>query len=213
MNCLMRISLLAVLMLFAASARAADESSLVNDLQTLSAQLDTRQAYRSLLQQEKQIAGMSRPLRAEGELFFEPAEGVYYRLSKPVRAQYLISPNAILVQEGNGKTRRYTPDMWPGLAAIGALFNSVFRADWPALETHFRVSFQHLSEPASGWQLTLVPHDEKLRRSLPQLEVSGDKYIALIRFLDPQGAATTLHLSAPETPAPWPDAARQLASP
>lgn len=209
----MGMGLSAALMLVIASGHAADEQTLRTDLQALSAQLDNRQAFRSLLQQEKQIAGMSRPLRAEGELFFDPAEGVYYRLSKPVRAQYLISPNAILVQEGNGKMRRYTPDMWPGLAAIGALFNSVFRADWPALQAHFRVSFQRAAAPVSGWQLTLVPRDEQLRRSLPQLEVGGDTHIERIRFLDPQGAATTLHLSAPESPALWPDAARQLATP
>ena len=212
---LLAIALLFVTTLFLNVVRADSAPSL--SLQSLAKQLGGQSAFQSSLLQEKQIAGMTRALRAEGELFFDPAQGVYYRLSKPVRAQYLISKGMIAVQEGNGKTRRYTPDMWPGLAAIGALFNGVFSGEWQVLEKHFDIALApsptQPEQSETGWVLSLIPRDEKLRAALPRLEVNGHLHIEQIQFMDAQGAMTRMSLAVPTQTQGWPEAASQMVDP
>ena len=120
-----------------------------------------------------------------------------------------VQGNQVVLKRGN-RTRQMALDAIPELAALADAMRGTLNGDAAALQRHFSTQ---VSGNAARWVLLLTPLDNRLARSVQQLEmagtgaevrsidlrlVGGDRSLMLI---DAPAAATPAAAGTPATPA------------
>lgn len=157
-------------------------------LPTLTAQLAQQAQQRTQFTQLKTVAGLSRPLRAFGEVLVVPGQGVLYSLKKPLPARYGIGRDKLILEEA-GQQRLLQVSEAPWLRTLGRLLHSVLAGELSALEQDFHCE---LSSVPGGWQLILTPLHEPLTLALEQVQLTGSAHIDNVQIRDRNGDRTEL---------------------
>lgn len=154
----------------------------VQQLLTLS---PVRQAH---FEQEKQVAGLSQPLKASGELLLVRDLGLWWQQQKPFALT--LTPQR-MVQQMAGQPVTVIDS--PQLLEFSQMLLALFGSDEATLSRYFKIDFQSTE---AGWQLLLVPTLTPLDKVFASLTLSGQGQLDELVIADKQGDSTRIRFSA-----------------
>lgn len=193
--------LLALTLAFGAVAvRAADDLALV---QQRVAQVPV---LRGDFQQQKQVAGFSKPLRSEGNFVLSRERGVLWSTLKPFASEVVLTRDRILSRQRDGSTRvELDGRQQPALRAVNEMMYALMSGDVAALAPRFSSTVEAL--PEQGWRLTLTPRPGPLARSFERIRLQGDRHVRHVEIDEANGDRTVLEFTGiSESPAVLSDA-------
>ena len=156
----------------------------VQQLLTLS---PARQAH---FEQEKQVAGLSQPLKASGELLLVRDLGLWWQQQKPFALTLTLMPQR-MVQQVAGQPATVIDS--PQVLEFSQMLLALFGSDEATLSRYFSIDFQSLE---AGWQLVMVPTQAPLDKVFASLTLSGQGQLDQLLIADKQGDSTRIRFSA-----------------
>ena len=205
----MRRALLGAAVALAGSAAWGQGAATKFDLTALMAQLAQRKSGEARFTEERTVTTLDNTLRASGRLSFQAPDRFARYTEEPRPESMEVQGNQVVLKRGN-RTRQMALDAIPELAALADAMRGTLNGDAAALQRHFSTQ---VSGNAARWVLLLTPLDNRLARSVQQLEmagtgaevrsidlrlVGGDRSLMLI---DAPAAATPAAAGTPTTPA------------
>ncbi|MGL6522931.1 outer membrane lipoprotein carrier protein LolA [Aeromonas dhakensis] len=148
------------------------------------------QAKAARFEQEKQVAGLSQPLKASGELLLVRDLGLWWQQQKPFPLTLVLTPTR-MVQQMAGQPATVIDN--PQLLEFSQMLLALFGSDEATLGRYFSIDF-HSSE--DGWQLVLVPTLAPLDKVFASLTLSGQGQLDQLLIADKQGDSTRIRFSA-----------------
>ncbi|MCY9836404.1 outer membrane lipoprotein carrier protein LolA [Aeromonas media] len=155
----------------------------VQQLLTLS---PARQAH---FEQEKQVAGLSQPLKASGELLLVRDLGLWWQQQKPFALMLTLTPQR-MVQQVAGQPATVIDS--PQLLEFSQMLLALFGSDEATLSRYFSIDFQ---SSGAGWQLVMVPTQAPLDKVFASLTLSGQGQLDQLLIADKQGDSTRIRFS------------------
>ncbi|MCY9821073.1 outer membrane lipoprotein carrier protein LolA [Aeromonas media] len=156
----------------------------VQQLLTLS---PARQAH---FEQEKQVAGLSQPLKASGELLLVRDLGLWWQQQKPFALTLTLTPQR-MVQQVAGQPATVIDS--PQLLEFSQMLLALFGSDEATLSRYFSIDFQSLE---AGWQLVMVPTQAPLDKVFASLTLSGQGQLDQLLIADKQGDSTRIRFTS-----------------
>ncbi|TND59475.1 outer membrane lipoprotein carrier protein LolA [Aeromonas dhakensis] len=147
------------------------------------------QAKEARFEQEKQVAGLSQPLRASGELLLVRDLGLWWQQQKPFPLTLTLTPTR-MVQQMAGQPATVIDN--PQLLEFSQMLLALFGSDEATLSRYFSIDF-HSTE--DGWQLVLVPTLAPLDKVFASLTLSGQGRLDQLLISDKQGDSTRIRFS------------------
>lgn len=185
MSCLLNRLMVGLALLLALPLQAAPLSrDQVQQLLTLS---PVRQAH---FEQEKQVAGLSQPLKASGELLLVRDLGLWWQQQQPFALTLTLTPQR-MVQQVAGQPATVIDS--PQLLEFSQMLLALFGSDEATLRRYFKIDFQSTE---AGWQLLLVPTLTPLDKVFASITLSGQGQLDELVIADKQGDSTRIRFSA-----------------
>ncbi|MFQ2247562.1 outer-membrane lipoprotein carrier protein LolA [Aeromonas dhakensis] len=147
------------------------------------------QAKEARFEQEKQVAGLSQPLKASGELLLVRDLGLWWQQQKPFPLTLVLTPTR-MVQQMAGQPATVIDS--PQLLEFSQMLLALFGSDEATLSRYFSIDF-HSTE--DGWQLVLVPTLAPLDKVFASLTLSGQGQLDQLLIADKQGDSTRIRFS------------------
>ena len=147
------------------------------------------QAKEARFEQEKQVAGLSQPLKASGELLLVRDLGLWWQQQKPFPLTLVLTPTR-MVQQMAGQPATVIDN--PQLLEFSQMLLALFGSDEATLGRYFTIDF-HSTE--DGWQLVLVPTLAPLDKVFASLTLSGQGQLDQLLIADKQGDNTRIRFS------------------
>ncbi|ATL98779.1 MULTISPECIES: outer membrane lipoprotein carrier protein LolA [Aeromonas] len=141
-------------------------------------------------EQEKQVAGLSQPLKASGELLLVRDLGLWWQQQKPFDLTLTLTPQR-MVQQVAGQPATVIDS--PQLLEFSQMLLALFGSDEATLSRYFKIDFQSTE---AGWQLLLVPTLTPLDKVFASLTLSGQGQLDQLIIADKQGDSTRIRFSA-----------------
>lgn len=168
----------------------ADAAKFAHDLKAATAALHGAQVLRGRYEQQKALAGVPRPLRAEGTFLFVRARGIAWLTTQPFDSELVITPTDIVQREGGKVSLHLTAAQQPSVRMVAEIFTAVFALDFDALAARFSLFSRKVP---GGWELGLRPRPGQ-GGALKQVVVSGHKQVERVRVSDTNGDETGIRL-------------------
>jgi hypothetical protein len=183
----MRRLILALFTLLASlSAHAADDI-----LKAVKSRLADAPVVRGEFVQMRELAGVKKPLRAEGDFVVMRGRGVIWRTAKPFPQTLRVTAGEILQRDGDNTLMRLSADKEPVVAAISRTLFGLFAGDLDQLTRFFNAEG---SVDGSRWQLKLVPKEQALAKLIGQIDVDGARTVEHVRLDAPSGDRTRIEM-------------------
>ncbi len=147
------------------------------------------QAKEARFEQEKQVAGLSQPLKASGELLLVRDLGLWWQQQKPFPLTLVLTPTR-MVQQMAGQPATVIDN--PQLLEFSQMLLALFGSDEATMGRYFSIDF-HSTE--DGWQLVLVPTLAPLDKVFASLTLSGEGQLDQLLIADKQGDSTRIRFS------------------
>lgn len=147
------------------------------------------QAKEARFEQEKQVAGLSQPLKASGELLLVRDLGLWWQQQKPFPLTLVLTPTR-MVQQMAGQPATVIDN--PQLLEFSQMLLALFGSDEATMGRYFSIDF-HSTE--DGWQLVLVPTLAPLDKVFASLTLSGQGQLDQLLIADKQGDSTRIRFS------------------
>ncbi|WP_323903857.1 outer membrane lipoprotein carrier protein LolA [Aeromonas hydrophila] len=147
------------------------------------------QAKQARFEQEKQVAGLSQPLKASGELLLVRDQGLWWQQQKPFPLTLVLTPTR-MVQQMAGQPATVIDN--PQLLEFSQMLLALFGSDEATLSRYFSIDF-HSTE--TGWQLVLVPTLVPLDKVFASLTLSGLGQLDQLLIADKQGDSTRIRFT------------------
>ncbi|HEA3132799.1 TPA: outer membrane lipoprotein carrier protein LolA [Aeromonas hydrophila] len=147
------------------------------------------QAKQARFEQEKQVAGLSQPLKASGELLLVRDLGLWWQQQKPFPLTLVLTPTR-MVQQMAGQPATVIDN--PQLLEFSQMLLALFGSDEATLSRYFSIDF-HSTE--AGWQLVLVPTLVPLDKVFASLTLSGQGQLDQLLIADKQGDSTRIRFT------------------
>ncbi len=147
------------------------------------------QAKEARFEQEKQVAGLSQPLKASGELLLVRDLGLWWQQQKPFPLTLVLTPTR-MVQQMAGQPATVIDN--PQLLEFSQMLLALFGSDEATLGRYFSIDFHSTEE---GWQLVLVPTLAPLDKVFASLTLSGQGQLDQLLIADKQGDSTRIRFS------------------
>lgn len=144
------------------------------------------QAKEARFEQEKQVAGLSQPLKASGELLLVRDLGLWWQQQKPFPLTLTLTPTR-MVQQMAGQPATVIDN--PQLLEFSQMLLALFGSDEATLGRYFSIDFHSTEE---GWQLVLVPTLAPLDKVFASLTLSGQGQLDQLLIADKQGDSTRI---------------------
>ena len=138
--------------------------------------------------QTRNLAALSRPLKASGSMVLARDKGVIWALKRPVALTYVMGPKGLMVVNPDGSRDRKTAKEAPMVAQMSQVFQSVAQGDWHALEQFFTVSAEGRTE---HWEVSLLPKPQTAA-FVKRIRLDGGRFIDRIRVDEAAGDSTEL---------------------
>nr|WP_251650738.1 outer membrane lipoprotein carrier protein LolA [Aeromonas dhakensis] len=147
------------------------------------------QAKEARFEQEKQVAGLSQPLKASGELLLVRDLGLWWQQQKPFPLTLVLTPTR-MVQQMAGQPATVIDN--PQLLEFSQMLLALFGSDEATLSRYFSIDFHGTED---GWQLVLVPTLAPLDKVFASLTLSGQGQLDQLLIADKQGDSTCIRFS------------------
>lgn len=152
-------------------------------------QLTAADARSAQFEQERQISGLSQPLRANGEILLVKGKGLWWQQHSPFPLTLILTPTR-MVQQLPGQPAQTLGN--PQLLEFSNLMLALFDPSEAALARYFRHTL--LSE-GEGWTLTLEPTQAPLDKVFASLVLKGHHELVSLAIHDKQGDVTLIRFS------------------
>lgn len=177
---------LAVAVLVPAAAAADDLAA------RLRQRLSDAPVQRGQFEQRKTVAGFKHPLVSRGDYLFARERGVVWCTREPFASTLVLTRDRLVSRGGDGRGAPAETRQEPALRAVNRLMFALLSADLAALAERFRIEGE---VPAQGtWRLVLTPRDAALGAWIQRVELSGDRQVQAVQWLEPSGDETRLRL-------------------
>lgn len=151
--------------------------------------LSEQPAQRARFEQEKQVAGLSQPLKASGELLLVRGKGLWWHQQAPFDLALSLTDQRMSQRVGQGRAEVIDN---PQLLEFSKMLLALFGSDEQALARYFDLDFQSGEQ---GWALILTPLASPLDKVFAKLTLSGREQLDKLSIADRQGDETRIHFS------------------
>ncbi|MGD8176201.1 outer membrane lipoprotein carrier protein LolA [Marinimicrobium sp. ARAG 43.8] len=167
-------------------------------LQALADSVRSQGEIRGRFVQYKHLSVLSRPIESEGRFVLDEQGRFRWDIQAPFPVAYRFDGEELTrVQKGQSNVVHAADD--PSLYGFFAFISSLFQQTDGELEEHFERFYK---ESGEGWTLGLRPRNDRLRRALSQLVVTGQGgEIEQVVLTEPGGDYTRLQFFYPESEA------------
>lgn len=178
------------LLLTGATARATDSSAA---LDALLLGLARPAPNATAFVEQRESALLSEPLRLRGMLRQPDAETLVRDVESPYVERSTIRAERVVVERGDGGSRRFALRNAPELAALLDSFRAMLGGDRSLLERHYRAELLGLAD--AGWQLDLVPHNARQKRRIAMVRLFGQgDQLACMQIVQGDGGSSRMLL-------------------
>jgi outer membrane lipoprotein-sorting protein len=146
--------------------------------------------------QTKQLAGMKKPLAAEGRFCVVAGKGVLWRTLKPFPSTLRLTRDEIVNYQGDRVAMRLDAKTEPTVRVINNVLFSLLAGDLGQLDTLFDGDG---SVDANGWNVSLKPRQVALEKAIGTIKLEGGAYVKSIVMSEASGDRTTIVFSAMQT--------------
>ncbi len=181
-----RLILVLMLALTAFSAGAADDL-----LRAVRSRLVDAPVVRGQFVQSRELAGIKKPLRAEGDFVVVRGRGVIWRTAKPFAQTLRVSASEILQRDGERTLMRLSADKEPVVATISRTLFGLFAGDFDQLARFFTADGR---TDGPRWQLRLVPKEPAIARLIGEIRIDGARTVEHVRLDTPSGDSTRIEM-------------------
>ena len=143
--------------------------------------LNAGDILRGRFQQERRLAGFSKPLTTKGIFLLVTGRGLIWRSQTPFQNTVVISPGGLLALADGKESMRMDASRMPGLGRLYEVLAGAVSGDLKALEQAFTVN---RSNTANGWRLVLTPikSDGMTASQIKSLTVTGRRFVDSIEI-------------------------------
>jgi len=136
---------------------------------------------RGHFQQDRQLAGFSKPLRTEGSFLLVPGKGLIWFGEKPFANTTIITSAGILQLANGQEAMRLPASQLPGLSHLYEVLGAALTGNIDPLRQTFAITE---SAQAAQWQLVLKPlhPDSPSMSQLKSLTLSGGHFVDAVEI-------------------------------
>lgn len=168
------------------SAQAADDL-----LKAVRSRLADAPVVRGEFVQLRELSGVKKPLRAEGDFVVVRGRGVIWRTVKPFPQTLRVTATEILQRDGESTLMRLSADKEPVVATLGRTLSGLFAGDLEQLTRFFNAEG---SVDGPRWQLKLVPRDAAVARLVGEIHLDGARTVEHVQLAAPSGDSTRIEM-------------------
>jgi hypothetical protein len=143
--------------------------------------------------QSKQLAGMKKPLAANGRFCVVENKGVLWRTLQPFPSTLRLTRDEIVNYQGDRVAMRLDAKTEPTVRMINNVLFSLLAGDLAQLETLFEVDG---TVDASSWNVALKARQPALAKAIGSIKLEGGTYVKSIVMSEASGDRTTIVFSA-----------------
>lgn len=167
------------------------------DLQQLMDSLAQHKSGRATFVETKHIAMLDKPVESSGELVFVAPDRLEKRTLRPKPESMIVNGDALTLERGSQK-RQMQLQAYPEVAAFIDSIRGTLAGDRKALERSYRLS---LDGSADGWNLQLVPMDEKMKAVVQRIRIAGVRdQVKSIEITQADGDSSLMVIEKSTTP-------------
>lgn len=141
--------------------------------------------------QTRQLAGIRKPLVAEGRFLVLRGQGVLWQTDKPFAQSLRVTPRELLQKDARGQTTRLSTDKEPVVATVSQVLMAVLGGDLAPLARLFEVKG---SLDAQRWQLVLSPRQAGMAQLISEIRLTGNTLVDSVTLLSPGGDQTHIEM-------------------
>lgn len=167
-----------------------DAAKFARDLGAATKGLAGAQTLSGRYEQQKQLAGVPRPLKAAGTFLFVRGRGIAWLTTEPFESELVITPTDIIQREGGKVSLHLSAARQPSVRMVAEIFTAVFALDFDALAARFAL---YSRKVPGGWELGLRPRAGQ-GGALKQVVVGGNTQVDRVRVSDTNGDETGIRL-------------------
>jgi hypothetical protein len=183
------LALFACLGLWSVPAQAADLAL----LNTIQSRLSLDTVTRGNFTQTRQLAGIKKPLVADGLFIVDKTQGVLWRTLKPFPQTTRITQGEILQKDGERVLMVLRADQEPVVNAISRVLFSLFAGNLSALVEYF--DYEGKLEAGNGWKLQFTPREAGLRAVIGSMSLEGNNVVRQVTLNSAAGDVTRIVFS------------------
>lgn len=121
--------------------------------------------------EHKTLSALKAPLVASGTLLYVAPDRLQKLTLEPQRERLSVNGDKLVIEGGpDDRNRTLSLSDNPEIAAFVEAIRATLAGDLPTLERFYTV---RLDGTAAGWQLVLAPKDEKVRKLVTWIRISG----------------------------------------
>jgi hypothetical protein len=143
--------------------------------------------------QNKQLAGMKKPLAAEGRFCVVAGKGVLWRTLKPFPSTLRLTRDEIVNYQGDRVAMRLDAKTEPTVRMINNVLFSLLAGDLAQLESLFEVDG---TVDANSWSVVLKAREPALAKAIGTIKLEGGAYVKNIVMNEASGDRTSIVFSA-----------------
>jgi hypothetical protein len=143
--------------------------------------------------QSKQLAGMKKPLAAEGRFCVVAGKGVLWRTLKPFPSTLRLTRDEIVNYQGDRIAMRLDAKTEPTVRMINNVLFSLLAGDLAQLESLFEVDG---TVDANSWSVSLKAREPALAKAIGTIKLEGGAYVRNIVMNEASGDRTSIVFSA-----------------
>jgi hypothetical protein len=143
--------------------------------------------------QSKQLAGMKKPLAANGRFCVVENKGVLWRTLQPFPSTLRLTRDEIVNYQGDRVAMRLDAKTEPTVRMINNVLFSLLAGDLAQLETLFEVDG---TVDANSWNVALKARQPALAKAIGSIKLEGGAYVKSIVMSEASGDRTTIVFSA-----------------
>lgn len=146
--------------------------------------------------QTKQLAGMKKPLPANGRFCVVQDKGVLWRTLQPFPNTLRLTRGEIVHYQGDRVSMRLDAKTEPTVRMINQVLFALLAGDLAQLETLFVVDG---TVGKDSWDVTLTAREPALAKAIGTIKLDGGAYVKNIVMSEASGDRTTIVFSNIET--------------
>lgn len=187
------LSILSVLCVLLVPAGAAQAAAPVAKIQAM---LAKPAIMCGRFDQSKQLAGMKRPLAANGRFCVVAGKGVLWRTLQPFPSTLRLTRDEIVNYQGDRVAMRMDAKTEPTVRMINNVLFSLLAGDLGQLESLFEVDG---AVEANSWNVALKAREPALAKAIGAIRLDGGAYVKNIVLSEASGDRTSITFSAIQT--------------
>ena len=143
--------------------------------------------------QQKKLAGLAYPLKAEGHFMFWKIHGLYLATEKPFFNAMTITGNAMINWQADGTGNVAQEQSGIIQREINKTLLAFFSADIALIQQRFSTEWIFEKE---NWQLTLIPKLDIIQKNMRSAVIHGNENLQGLTVVAGNGDATTIEFTS-----------------